>query len=56
MKQVLFTYLKTDAIKDVLLVAGFVLLAIGLDGYDRRIMEIVIGGLLIIGGITGYVR
>ena len=56
MKQALILYLKTDAIKDLLLVIGLALLAIGLDGFDRRIMLCVIGGLCIIGGITGYTR
>ena len=56
MKQALLTYLKTDAIKDLLLVIGLALLAIGLDGFDRRVMMCVIGGLFITGGITGYIR
>lgn len=56
MKQALLLYLKSHAIKDIILAGGLVLLAIGLDGYDRRIMEITIGGLLVIGGIIGYVR
>ena len=56
MKQAIITYLRTSALRDVILLLGLFLLAKGLHGFDGRVMEIAIGILLITGGALSYLR